>query len=113
MFQGFPEIKEALISNRMQAGFMVAPMARGLRVAGVDVGRAVGSPGTDRQEAGRGAGRGGGIRGVGLVAGKGPPDPRARWGLRGEVLLRPGPETAALGIDESSGPGDVRAAHAV
>src|SRR4051812_32570890 len=27
MFQGFPEIKEALISNRMQAGFMVAPVA--------------------------------------------------------------------------------------
>jgi NitT/TauT family transport system substrate-binding protein len=27
MFQGFPEIKEALISNRMQVGFMVAPMA--------------------------------------------------------------------------------------
>ena len=25
MFQGFPEIKEALISNRVQAGFLVAP----------------------------------------------------------------------------------------
>src|SRR6266498_1463089 len=35
MFQGFPEIKEALISNRMQAGFMVAPMAIALRAQGV------------------------------------------------------------------------------
>ena len=35
MFQGFPEIKEALISNRMQAGFMVAPMAIALRSQGV------------------------------------------------------------------------------
>jgi NitT/TauT family transport system substrate-binding protein len=25
MFQGFPEIKEALISNQMQAAFMEAP----------------------------------------------------------------------------------------
>jgi NitT/TauT family transport system substrate-binding protein len=31
MFQGFPEIKEALISNKIQAGFMVAPMAIALR----------------------------------------------------------------------------------
>src|SRR6266852_7669366 len=31
MFQGFPEIKEALISNRMQAGFVVAPLAIALR----------------------------------------------------------------------------------
>src|SRR3982074_2027453 len=35
MFQGFPEIKEALIANRMQAGFMVAPMAIALRSQGV------------------------------------------------------------------------------
>ncbi|HVE66312.1 MAG TPA: nitrate ABC transporter substrate-binding protein, partial [Thermoanaerobaculia bacterium] len=27
LFQGFPEIKEALIADRMQVGFMVAPMA--------------------------------------------------------------------------------------
>ena len=31
LFQGFPEIKEALISNKMQAGFMVAPLAIALR----------------------------------------------------------------------------------
>src|SRR3982074_3504098 len=37
MFQGFPEIKEALIANRMQAGFMVAPMAIALRAQGVPV----------------------------------------------------------------------------
>jgi len=37
MFQGFPEIKEALISNRMQAGFMVAPMAIALRSQGVGI----------------------------------------------------------------------------
>jgi NitT/TauT family transport system substrate-binding protein len=37
MFQGFPEIKEALISNQMQAGFMVAPMAIALRAQGVPV----------------------------------------------------------------------------
>jgi NitT/TauT family transport system substrate-binding protein len=37
MFQGFPEIKEALISNRMQAGFMVAPMAIALRAQGVPI----------------------------------------------------------------------------
>jgi NitT/TauT family transport system substrate-binding protein len=35
MFQGFPEIKEALISDKMQAGFMVAPMAIALRSQGV------------------------------------------------------------------------------
>ncbi|HUP47268.1 MAG TPA: ABC transporter substrate-binding protein [Thermoanaerobaculia bacterium] len=35
MFQGFPEIKEALMANRMQAGFMVAPMAIALRAQGV------------------------------------------------------------------------------
>lgn len=37
MFQGFPEIKEALISDRMQAGFMVAPMAIALRAQGVPI----------------------------------------------------------------------------
>jgi NitT/TauT family transport system substrate-binding protein len=37
MFQGFPEIKEALIANRMQAGFMVAPMAIALRSQGVPI----------------------------------------------------------------------------
>jgi NitT/TauT family transport system substrate-binding protein len=35
LFQGFPEIKEALISNKMQAGFLVAPMAIALRAQGV------------------------------------------------------------------------------
>jgi len=37
MFQGFPEIKEALISNRMQVGFMVAPMAIVLVAQGVPI----------------------------------------------------------------------------
>ncbi len=37
MFQGFPEIKEALISNRMQAGVLVAPMAMALRSQGVPI----------------------------------------------------------------------------
>jgi NitT/TauT family transport system substrate-binding protein len=37
MFQGFPEIKEALIANRMQAGFVVAPMAIALRSQGVPI----------------------------------------------------------------------------
>ncbi len=37
MFEGFPEIKEALISNKMQAGFMVAPMAIALRAQGVPI----------------------------------------------------------------------------
>jgi NitT/TauT family transport system substrate-binding protein len=37
MFQGFPEIKEALISDKMQAAFMVAPMAVALRAQGVPV----------------------------------------------------------------------------
>ena len=32
-FQGFPEIKEALIAGRMQAGFLVAPMAIALGLA--------------------------------------------------------------------------------
>jgi hypothetical protein len=30
MFEGFPEMKEALISNRVQAAFIVAPMALAL-----------------------------------------------------------------------------------
>lgn len=37
MFQGFPEIKEALLSNRVQAGFLVAPMAVALRSQGVPI----------------------------------------------------------------------------
>src|SRR5947209_16928692 len=37
MFQGFPEIKEALIANKMQAAFMVAPMAVALRAQGVPI----------------------------------------------------------------------------
>ena len=37
MFQGFPEIKEALIANRMQAGFVVAPLAIALRAQGVPI----------------------------------------------------------------------------
>ncbi|HYM62001.1 MAG TPA: ABC transporter substrate-binding protein [Thermoanaerobaculia bacterium] len=37
LFQGFPEIKEALVSNKMQAAFMVAPMAIALRAQGVPV----------------------------------------------------------------------------
>jgi NitT/TauT family transport system substrate-binding protein len=37
LFQGFPEIKEALIANRMQAGFLVAPMAIALRSQGVPI----------------------------------------------------------------------------
>ena len=37
MFQGFPEIKEALISNRVQAGFIVAPLAIALRAQGVPI----------------------------------------------------------------------------
>jgi NitT/TauT family transport system substrate-binding protein len=37
MFQGFPEIKEALIANRMQAGFIVAPMAIALAAQGVPI----------------------------------------------------------------------------
>ncbi len=37
MFQGFPEIKEALISNKMQVAFMVAPMAIALRAQGVPI----------------------------------------------------------------------------
>jgi NitT/TauT family transport system substrate-binding protein len=37
MFQGFPEMKEALISNRVQAAFIVAPMALALREQGVPI----------------------------------------------------------------------------
>lgn len=37
IFQGFPEIKEALISNRMQAGFVVAPLAIALQSQGVPI----------------------------------------------------------------------------
>jgi NitT/TauT family transport system substrate-binding protein len=37
MFQGFPEIKEALLANKMQAGFLVAPMAIALRSQGVPI----------------------------------------------------------------------------
>jgi NitT/TauT family transport system substrate-binding protein len=37
MFQGFPEIKEALIASRIQAAFMVAPMAIALRSQGVPI----------------------------------------------------------------------------
>jgi len=37
MFQGFPEIKEALIADKMQAGFMVAPMAIALKAQGVPI----------------------------------------------------------------------------
>jgi NitT/TauT family transport system substrate-binding protein len=37
MFQGFPEIKEALISNRVQAAFIVAPLALALKEQGVPI----------------------------------------------------------------------------
>jgi NitT/TauT family transport system substrate-binding protein len=37
MFQGFPEMKEALISNRVQAAFIVAPMALALKEQGVPI----------------------------------------------------------------------------
>jgi NitT/TauT family transport system substrate-binding protein len=37
MFQGFPEIKEALISNKMQAAFIVAPLAIALKAQGVPI----------------------------------------------------------------------------
>lgn len=37
MFQGFPEIKEALISNKVQAAFIVAPLAIALRSQGVPI----------------------------------------------------------------------------
>lgn len=37
MFQGFPEIKEALISNKIQAAFIVAPLAMALQSQGVPI----------------------------------------------------------------------------
>lgn len=37
MFQGFPEIKEALISNKIQAAFIVAPLAIALASQGVPI----------------------------------------------------------------------------
>src|ERR1700678_3819145 len=37
MFQGFPEMKEALISNRVQAAFVVAPLALALKAQGVPI----------------------------------------------------------------------------
>ena len=37
MFQGFPEVKEALISNKVQAAFIVAPMAIALKAQGVPI----------------------------------------------------------------------------
>src|SRR5437016_5721076 len=37
MFQGFPEIKEALIAKKMQAAFMVAPMAIAHKSQGVSI----------------------------------------------------------------------------
>jgi len=37
MFQGFPEMKEALISNRVQAAFIVAPLAIALKEQGVPI----------------------------------------------------------------------------
>ncbi len=37
MFQGFPEMKEALISGKVQAAFIVAPMAIALRAQGVPI----------------------------------------------------------------------------
>jgi NitT/TauT family transport system substrate-binding protein len=37
MFQGFPEMKEALISGRVQAAFIVAPMALALKAQGVPI----------------------------------------------------------------------------
>jgi NitT/TauT family transport system substrate-binding protein len=37
MFQGFPEIKEALISNKVQAAFVVAPLAIALVSQGVPI----------------------------------------------------------------------------
>jgi NitT/TauT family transport system substrate-binding protein len=37
LFQGFPEVKEALIADRMQVAFMVAPMAIALAAQGVPI----------------------------------------------------------------------------
>ena len=37
LFQGLPEIKEALISNKVQAAFIVAPLAIALKAQGVPI----------------------------------------------------------------------------
>jgi len=37
LFQGFPEIKEALISGKIQAAFIVAPLAIALKAQGVNI----------------------------------------------------------------------------
>lgn len=37
LFQGFPEIKEALIANKVQAAFIVAPLAIALKSQGVPI----------------------------------------------------------------------------
>lgn len=37
LFQGFPEMKEALISNKVQMAFIVAPLAIALRAQGVPI----------------------------------------------------------------------------
>ncbi|MGC2163070.1 MAG: ABC transporter substrate-binding protein, partial [Silvibacterium sp.] len=37
MFQGFPELKEALIANKIQAAFIVAPLAIALAAQGVPI----------------------------------------------------------------------------
>jgi NitT/TauT family transport system substrate-binding protein len=37
MFQGFPEIKEAIISDKIQAAFVVAPLAIALKAQGVPI----------------------------------------------------------------------------
>lgn len=37
MFQGFPELKEALIANKIQAAFVVAPLAIALAAQGVPI----------------------------------------------------------------------------
>jgi NitT/TauT family transport system substrate-binding protein len=37
MFEGFPEIKEALIADKIQVGFIVAPLAIALRSQGVPI----------------------------------------------------------------------------
>src|SRR6202020_251865 len=49
MFQGFPEIKEALISTKVQAAFIISPLAtalaaQGVPLEGVYVGHGYGSP---------------------------------------------------------------------
>ena len=37
LFQGLPELKEAIISNKVQAAFIVAPMALALKAQGVNI----------------------------------------------------------------------------